>query len=791
MLLDGSTGAMLQKRGMPQGVCPELWASENPKILTQLQKEYVQAGANIIFTFTFGANPLKLEEFGLKQNTFELNKKLAKLSKKVAGKKVLVAGDISSTGRFPKPFGDLLFNDCVNAYKEQVKGLVAGGVDLIVIETMIDIQEARAALLAVKETCGLPVIVSMTFDKDKRTVTGTDPITALITLQAMGADSVGCNCSTGPKEMLDIIKLMKPYAKVPLMAKPNAGLPKLVQGKTIFEMEVEEFAAYTKAFVKAGVNLFGGCCGTTPEFITQVAKNLKGTTAKQIKPVRFSAVTSSRKTVFIGNGEPVCIIGERINPTGKKLLQEELKAGTFSEVRRFAAEQYEKGAALLDVNVGMPGVIEKDKMVEVIELLSNISEAPLCVDSSSPEVIETALRIYPGRALLNSISGEHLKLKKLLPVAAKYGAMFILLPLDDKGIPAKAVQRYKIVEKVIKAAKTYGYTTQDIAVDGLVMTVSADQKAANETLILIEKVSKGLGAQTVCGLSNVSFGLPERGLINAAFLAMAIKRGLTMAIANPAADLITTTKAAFEVLSGKDKNSAAYIKKFSNVGAKVVTPNPKIGTLSISDKIFSTIIKGDRDNINRYVEEALAGKTPASQIVDEMLIPAISKVGDLYEQKKYFLPQLIQSAETMKLAFAKVEPFLKKQKGKAATEKKAIVLATVKGDIHDIGKNIVALMLRNYGFKVYDLGKDVHEEAIIKKAKETGAEIVGLSALMTTTMIEMEKVIKLAKKEGLKCKFMIGGAVVNQGYADEIGADAYSKDAYEAVKIVKKLSDKH
>lgn len=785
VILDGSTGVALQRRGMPKGACPEKWALDNPSHLSELQKEYIYSGTQILYTFTLGGTRTKLDEFGIGKDVLKINEGLAKISKSVAGNKALVAGDIGPTGHFPKPFGDLAFEDCVNIYKEQVKGLLKGGVDLFVIETMIDIQETRAAVLAVKESCDKPVIASMTFDKDMRTLTGTDPVTALITLQSLGADVVGVNCSTGPAEMVGIIEIMKPYAKVPLMAKPNAGLPKLVDGETVFEMDARSFASYTKPFLKAGANMLGGCCGTSPAYIAGVSTN-----AKKIKPAvkkvtATSCLTSARRTVFISSNEPLTIIGERINPTGKKQLQDELKAGKTEEIRKFAAEQAEKGALVLDVNVGMPGINEKETMIKTVELLSSLSELPLCIDSSSPDIIEAALRVYPGRALINSISGEPEKMKKLLPVAAKYGAMFILLPLGSRGVPETAEKREAIIDRVSASARKYGFTNMDIIIDGLVMTVSSDQNAAKETLKLISWASKN-GYNSTIGLSNVSFGLPERVYVNAAFLAMASDRGLTMAIANPSLDLLMNLKSAADVLTMKDKNSRDYIKRFSNKTQGMETKaHGNVKKYTIHDAIVS----GNTESITALVQEALKSGEKPKDIVDLVLIPAISQVGDLYEKKTYFLPQLIASADAMKKAFTILEPLLAQNPGQSSGKKVKVVIATVKGDIHDIGKNIVVLMLKNYGFEVYDLGKDVDVSTIIREAREKGADIVALSALMTTTMVEMKIVIDYAKQQGVKCKFMIGGAVVTEAYAREIGADGYSKDAYDAVKLAKKLSN--
>ncbi len=789
LVLDGATGTELQKRGMPNGVCPESWAIENPDVIVDIQKDYINAGANAVYTCTFGGNRIKLSEFGLGDKVVEINRKLAQLSRKAVGENGFVGGDLAPTGQFVRPFGDMPFEEAVDIYKEQVKGLLEGGVDFFVIETMMDIQEARAALLAVKESCDLPVCVSMTFDENGRTLTGTDPVSALIILQNLGADVVGCNCSTGPEDMIKIIRSMKPYAKVPLLAKPNAGLPRLIDGKTQFDMESEEFGSYIREFIEAGVNLLGGCCGTSPLYIAQIRKNINGLIPIPPEPKEICAVASARKTVFVDANEPVVVVGERINPSGKKKLQEELRQGMTSLVRQFAIEQVEKGANILDVNVGMPGIDEKETMVKVIELLSSMSDAPLCLDSSSPEVLEAALRIYPGRALINSISAEKVKLEKLLPIAAKYGAAFILLPLNDAGVPKSGKERCHIVEEVFNEALKFGYTKKDIIVDGLVMTVSADQEAALETLNVIEWCTNNFGCGTIVGLSNVSFGMPERAWINSAFLAMAIGYGLTMAILNPSSDTLMSIKMASDVLKAKDKNSKKYIEYFAAlVSDKPVIPEKK-DTASPVEKIYESVVKGDRENVRKFIDIALKDGIEPSVIVDKHLIPAITHVGDLYDKKEYFLPQLIQSAETMKEAFGILEPLLEKESEGEKNSKVGVVLATVKGDIHDIGKNIVGLMLKNYGFEVYDLGKDVSAEEIVKKVKETKAPIIGLSALMTTTMLEMKEVVNLVRKEGLSAKVMIGGAVVNADYAKEIGADGYSEDAYAAVKLASKLSE--
>ncbi len=784
LVLDGATGTELQKRGMPTDTCPELWAAEHPELLTDVQQEYVKAGSDVVYTFTLCGTRTKLEEYGLGERTVEINSTLAGISRKAVGKGVFVAGILSTTGNFVQPFGDMDFEHAVDIYREQAQGLVDGGVDFFVIETMIDIQEARAALIAVKETCSLPVCVSMTFNDDARTLTGTDPTTALVTLQSLGADAVGCNCSTGPAEMTGVIASMKADARVPLIAKPNAGLPVLRDGKTFFNMDPDEFAGYMDSFIERGVNLVGGCCGTTPGFIRRIKQKTSGVRPVEYQPEKTGVLTSARKTVFLGMGRPVTIIGERINPTGKKELQKALKNGEMQEVKRIALEQADSGAAVLDINAGMPGIDEKETLLKMVEAVSVDLDTPLCIDSSDPEAIEKALRIYPGRALVNSVSGESEKLQKVLPAAAKYGAMFILLPLDDEGVPESAEARCSIIERVYEKALDYGYTRKDILADGLAMTVSSEQDAAVKALEVIDWCSSVFRCGTVVGLSNISYGLPQRKWINAAFLAMAVAKGLTCAIANPMSELTEGIRMASDVLTGADKGSISYIERFSREKETVGVIKKPEGT---PESIYNCVVKGNTDEIAGLLQKALKEGEDAGSIVDERLIPAITHVGELFDSRKYYLPQLIRSAETAKKAFEYLKPMLE-ESNEGYKKRTLVVLATVKGDIHDIGKNIVGLMLKNHGFEVLDLGKDVDAARIVDRAKETGAGIIGLSALMTTTMVEMKEVIDLARKQSLKCRFMIGGAVVNSSYAQEIGADGYAADAHRAVRLAEELS---
>lgn len=782
LVLDGATGTELQKRGMPSGVCPELWCLKNPKVIASVHSDYVVCGSDMVYTCTFGANYHKLKQYNC-TDVYGTNKQLAKIARDAVGKKVFIAGDIGPTGLFVHPLGDVDFDFAVSEFKKQIKGLVDGGVDLIVIETMMDIQEARAALIAAKELYPeLFVMVTMTFELNGCTLGGTSPEAALVTLQSLGADAVGCNCSAGPEGMLNFIKKMRPLAKIPLVAKPNAGLPKIVNNKTIFDLNPKEFASFSGKFIANGVALIGGCCGTTPEHIKFLKNKVINRKAITPKLKSISAVSSARKHVFFNRKEAVTIIGECINPTGKKALALDLKEGRFGVGHELAKEQELNGARILDVNVGAAGINEKAAMRMAIGDVACFSSLPISIDSSNPDVVEQALRLYPGRALINSISGEKEKLKKLLPLAKKYGAMFILLPLAGKKIPYKFRERKKIITTVFKTAKKYGFTKDDFLVDGLVMTVSSYPEAAQEALRTISWCANSFMANTVVGLSNISFGLPQRRVINSTFLVMAKRAGLTAAIANPLDAKAAKNKLAEEVLLGKDKDAKKYVGWFSDATkSKIVQKS----NLTIQEKVYNAVVEGNRLDITRLIDAALAEKVSASTLVNTLMIPAIKHVGELFDRKEYFLPQLIASAQTMKKAFVYLEPYL--ESDKTGLEKKAVVvMATVEGDIHDIGKNIVNLMLSNYGFAVIDLGKDVSREKIIAAIKKHKPAIVGLSALMTTTMVNMKEVIILAKKEGLNCKFLVGGAVVNQPYANTIGA-SYAKDGVEAVKLAESM----
>ena len=800
VLLDGATGTNLQKAGMPVGVCPEQWILENSEVLIDLQKRYVEAGTDILFAPTFTASRIKLKEYGLEDHLEEMNRKLVALSKEAAkGTNALVAGDLTMTGEQLYPLGDLMFEDLVDVYKEQAKIIAEAGADLFVVETMMSLQECRAAVLAIREVCDLPVMVSLTYNEDGRTLYGTDPVTAVVVMQSLGADAVGMNCSTGPEAMLEPIAKMAEYAAIPLLAKPNAGMPELIDGQTVFNVEPEEFAEVGKKLVEEGAAIIGGCCGTTPEHIRALKEAVKGIPVKAPLQTKRRMLTSERKSVEITLDGRFMVIGERINPTGKKKLQAELKEGSLNLVRTMALEQEENGASILDINMGMNGIDEKEMMLRTIYEVTSTVDCPLCIDSSHVDIIEAALRIYPGRALINSISLEKEKFEKLLPIAKKYGAMFILLPLSDEGLPKDSAEKHGIIRTIMDEAVRIGMAKEDIIVDGLVATIGANPNAALECFETFSYCKNELELQTACGLSNISFGLPERTYVNTAFLTMAIANGLTMAIANPSQELLMNAAFASDMLLNKKESDIRYIERMNFLSEKyagmerVMVQKTPAGTSaaggetrkeSTGSGVFQAVLKGNKEHVLEEVKKMLDGGAKPDEIINEHLIAAINEVGELFDKKKYFLPQLISSANTMKLAIEYLEPMLERSNTEAMA---TIVVATVEGDIHDIGKNLVVLMLKNYGYHVIDLGKDVPADVIVDTAMNEGAKVIGLSALMTTTMMRMKDVVELAKEKGCTAKIVIGGAAITESFSDEIGADGYSKDAAECVKLVERL----
>ena len=853
--LDGATGSNLVRAGMPSGVCPELWILEHKDVMLKLQRQYVAAGTDILYVPTFTANRIKLADYGLEGRLEEMIKELTAISRQAASeadRPVYLAGDLTMTGRQLSPIGEMELEELVEVYKEQVVALRDAGADLLVVETMMSLAETRAAMIAAKEVCDLPVMVTMTFEADGRTLYGTDAGTAAVVLEALGAAAIGANCSTGPAAMKQVIADMAGCAGIPIIAKPNAGLPFLdADGKTNYDMDAEEFAEEMALLARAGATILGGCCGTTPEHIKRLHDSIGTGPIPERKDRKegIRCLTSERRTERFGLDDNFLIVGERINPTGKKLLQAQLRDGIFDKVTQFAEEQERCGARILDVNMGMSGIDEKETMLRALEEIGGVTHLPLSIDSSHVDVLEAALRHYPGRALVNSVSLETEKFEKLLPIVKKYGAMFILLPLSDEGLPKSLEEKIHIIETILERAYSLGLKKEDVIVDGLVSTVGANKMAALETLETI-RYCRERGLATICGLSNISFGMPQRGYVNAVFLTMAIREGLTMAIANPSQDLLLGKENADvryieysgvldekrerekeqapartkcvnvsenqrpEVRAGKrpdhkaekpedsrsekredhdaDFQSTAQSRSIGQTGSKALPQNTAIKPAPRTEEqnpyrrlLYHCVLKGNRGGIAAQTREALAQGEEPRALLHEALLPAINEVGELFDKGKYFLPQLIASAEAMKNAIGVLEPLLLKERN--GDDMPVVVIATVEGDIHDIGKNLVVLMLKNYGFQVIDLGKDVSGEEIIRAARENDADIIALSALMTTTMQRMREVVARVREENLKAKVMIGGAVITQEYADEIGADGYSADAAEAVKLAQRL----
>lgn len=799
VFLDGATGSNLQKAGMPTGVCPELWIMEHREILIKLQRDFKKAGTNIVYAPTFSGNRIKLAEYGLENRLDEMNKTLVGISREAVGDDCLIAGDMTMTGESLAPIGTMTLERLVEIYKEQAASLYEAGVDLFVVETMLSLAETRAAVLAIRDVCDLPIMVSMSFEEDGRTLYGTSPAAAVTVLQSLGVDVVGVNCSTGPKEMIEVIKEMRKYAKVPLLAKPNAGLPQLKDGKTVYEMTADQFASYAKDLVDAGASVLGGCCGTTPLHIKRFVEAAKQCSVKQPNPQYKSVLASERNVQEIVLGDQFLTIGERINPTGKKKLQEELRAGSLELVKTMAEEQEQLGAHILDINMGTNGIDEKEMMLKAIDEVSLTTSLPLCIDTSYVDIMEAALFHYPGRALINSVSLETEKIEKALPLVKKYGAMVILLPLSGAGLPKSKEEKEEMIHELVRRALDLGISKDDLIVDGLVQTVGANKRAAIETLETISHCTNDLQIPTVMGLSNISFGLPKRKYVNAAFGVMAVQNGLTMAIANPSSDLLHNVTLAADLLLDKPDADLNYIQGVRDevVMAKAPTPsadaskkgesNEKEEEKQTGDEVFLAVLNGKRKEIIREVKKQLdSGKEPAT--IMDSLIAAIQEVGVRFDKKQYFLPQLISSAETMKTAIEYLEPLMQVEGDDS--KKTKVIIATVEGDIHDIGKNLVALMLKNYGYDVVDLGKDVKAEVIIDTAKKERASLIVLSALMTTTMMRMKEVVALKNEEGIDAKIMIGGAVTTPSFADEIGADGYSKDAQDAVKLADRLTNR-
>jgi 5-methyltetrahydrofolate--homocysteine methyltransferase len=784
VVFDGAMGSLLQRRGLQPGQSPEEFGMQRPEVVADIHAEYARAGARVVTTNTFGATRHKLPA-GL--DVFDVNETMARAARQAVGENVYVAGSVGPTGKMVEPLGDISFRGLVELFKEQIRGLVAGGADLILGETHFDLAEARAVVVAAREVCDLPVGISMTFEGGV-SLTGTSPEVFARTMQNMGVDLVASNCSAGPEDLILVARAILGACDLPVLIEPNAGLPELVDGATVFRLPPDPFASTVSTLAAEGVACLGGCCGTTPEHIRALAALCGGRTVA--RPVREDApcltVTSRSVAVDFGFDRPCRIIGERINPTGKAELTAQLQRLETRQALVFAEEQLAVGADLLDVNVGAPMVDETRMLPLAVRALTSAHAAPLCLDSSSVEAIRAGLEAYPGSPLVNSISGEEGRMETLGPLCRDYGAPFILLPLKGRKLPVTAAERLAIIEELLVRAESLRIPRSLILVDALALTVSSKPEAALACLEVIRHCRERWGLGSTMGLSNISFGLPARDLINSTFLAMAMGAGMTSFIANPNTPRLRESLAAGEVLLGRDRQASSFIAAYSGwtPGASSAPAGPAPAAQEEGSPVHLAVVKGHKDRIADLLAERIAEGADPFALVDGEMIPAIAKVGEKYERKEYFLPQLLLCAETMQTGFDSIRHLLVREDGAA---RDTVVMATVEGDIHDIGKNIVCLMLRNFGYNVVDLGKDVAAAGIVAAAVEHGASVIGLSALMTTTMVRMEDTVRLVREQGLSCRVMVGGAVVSQAYADLIGAHGYADDAVSAVRTATRL----
>lgn len=780
VLLDGAMGTLIQKSGVKYDSVPETLNITHPELIESFHKAYADAGSDIVYANTFGANAYKLKESGYSVDEI-IKSGVANAKKAVQGTDCLVALDIGPIGQLLEPAGSLSFDSAYDYFREQI---VAGqGADVIVFETMTDLYELKAAVLAAKENSDKPIIATMTFERNGRTFTGVSPASAAVTLTGLGVDAVGVNCSLGPDELENVVSEISKYTDLPLVIKANAGLPD--PNSNEYDILPDKFADCVADLLKYGVKLIGGCCGTTPEYIAEIKKMLED---KSYQPQKKSVDTTvcSASTVVEINGPR--IIGERINPTGKKLFKQALVDNNIDYILTQALSQVNGGAEILDVNVGHPEIDEKKMMVRVLKAIQSVCDAPLQIDSTKPDVLDSGLRYYNGKPIVNSVNGEEKSLSTVLPLVKKYGASVVGLTLDENGIPKTAEGRFEIAKRIVSRAEELGIDRCDVYIDCLTLTVSAEQDACRETLKALHRVKTELGCKTCLGVSNISFGLPNRELVNRTFLTMALEEGLDLPIINPNVESMTGAVRAYRVLSGIDKNSVEFINAY-NDAAPAVTSAPK----NTEVDIFTAVYNGLKSE-GAAVTKRLLDTTDAMQIVNEMLIPALDRVGDDFEKNKIFLPQLIQSANTAQECFEVIKNHISKTSGSPVSKGK-IILATVKGDIHDIGKNIVKVLLDNYGYTVVDLGRDVDPQLVVDTAVEQNIKMIGLSALMTTTLKSMEDTIKLIRQtkelqnpDGTsKCVVFVGGAVLTEDYAMKIGADYYCKDAKESVDTAKKV----
>ena len=789
VVLDGGMGSLLQRRGLRPGEKPEEWNVSRPDVITEIHKEYFDSGANVVYANTFGANSFKFsdEELEAVVKAALENARAAREASSTRHEK-FIALDIGPLGKLLKPLGTLDFEEAVTVFKRTVALGEKYGADLIAIETMSDTYELKAALLAIKESSELPVIVSCAFDASGKLLTGGSPEAVVALAESMGAVAVGANCSLGPKELFGVMEKFVSVSSLPVLAKPNAGLPELLNGESIYRLSASDFADYTQKMLEIGVRLVGGCCGTTPEFIAKISKIVEKTTPAPVSDKNLTVISSYTHALYFGK-EPI-LIGERINPTGKKRFKEALLSHDLDYIISEGLREEESGAAVLDVNVGLPEIDEEEMLLSAITELQAVTALPLCIDTANTAAMEAALRRYNGKALINSVNGKRESMDKIFPLMKKYGGVAIALTLDENGIPENADGRVEIAEKIIKRAKEYGISKKDLIFDTLTLTVATNPLAAKTTLDALSRIKSEFGCHTSLGVSNVSFGLPSRDAINASFFTMALNSGLSAAIMNPHSTEMMKSYYTYRALSGLDRDFSDYIKKadgFVSTATAKVTDKP-LFEAGDNTPLKTAIIKGLKERARAITAELLNEREPLS-IVENEIIPAINAVGDGYEKQTLYLPSLLASAEAAKLAFEIIkEAMSKSDTGEGLGEK--IVLATVEGDIHDIGKNIVKLILENYGYRVFDLGKDVAPAKVLEAAQKYGARFVGLSALMTTTVPAMEKTIALIKEKAPDVSVIVGGAVMTEDSAIKIGADGYAKDAISAVKLLKELAEK-
>ena len=783
-IFEGAMGTRLQALGIADKPCPEYASVTHPEAVTEIHRQYAEAGADILECNTFGANPLKLSHFGLADETEKIITAGVNVSRAALKPGMQIAGNIGPSGRLIAPLGDLGFEEACEAYARQIKALAAAGVDYILFETIIDIQEMRAGVLAAKAVSNLPIICQLTYDAQGRTVTGTDPRTAAAILEPMGISVIGMNCSLGPEQLLPLVKELGEATSLPISVQPNAGIPVLRDGKTIFPLSPAEMAAWVPKLVEAGATILGGCCGTTTEHIRAIKEASQGLTFAKRQPLSQGVRLASRtKTVWLGEAHSTVLIGERINPSGRKAMAADIKNGDLTAVKREALNQVQAGAEVLDINMGVPGVDQKPIMKEVVETLSMLVAAPFSIDSTDPAVVEAGLRSFPGRALINSVSDKPGVKEQIFALAKKYGAAVLVLPLEEKGLPRTAEERLVIAKRLVAEGKAAGLSDSDFMLDPLVLTAASDGQAPRETLRTLQQYRKELGYPTTMGLSNVSFGLPGREDINTAFYLMALASGLDAPIINPCSEKIKTMTAASKVIRGTDSQGIEYSKNYVEKNIET-SSTPTLTSGDVLSELCQAVMTGEKERAATLALAAFEQGHTASEITANALVKGMHIVGEDFGAARTFLPQVMLAAEAMKTSFDALRTKIKAEDLPYAGK---VVLATVKGDIHDLGKNIVSALLSNSGFAVIDLGKDVDPETILAAVQKEKPEIVGLCALMTTTLGSMEETIKLLHKEGATAKIIVGGAVLTAEYAKEINADMYASDGVQAVRLAEKI----